>query len=237
MTFLVYLFFVIFSNGLGAFRQTEAAPRHLLRPRRRRSRSAPASAMTCRRPTTRRLIRAALKQSFPEVEGRAGDARAHAPGEWQRRVRSAAPRDGESGADRHHRTAVAARQRRRRPAAEGPHRRVLPEAERPLNDQQLAWLDKLQADGALGLKFNKTFLTGGDSREPERAGIWGAVVGSFFTLAADAAAVIPHRRGRPPSTWKNSRTATAGPTSSKSTSTISPRCPPSCSACWAWRYS
>ena len=31
-------------------------------------------------------------------------------------------------------------------------------------------------------KFNTTFLTHGDSREPEKAGIWGAVVGSFFTL-------------------------------------------------------
>ena len=38
------------------------------------------------------------------------------------------------------------------------------------------------AEGALALKFNKTFVTGGDSREPEKAGIWGAVVGSFFTL-------------------------------------------------------
>ncbi len=29
-----------------------------------------------------------------------------------------------------------------------------------MTDQQLAWADKLQADGALGLKFNTTFLTG-----------------------------------------------------------------------------
>ena len=58
----------------------------------------------------------------------------------------------------------------------------MPEDERPLNDQQLAWADKLEADGALALEFNKTFLTGGDSREPEQAGIWGAVAGSFFTL-------------------------------------------------------
>ena len=61
--------------------------------------------------------------------------------------------------------------------------RTIPEAERPLTDQQLAWSDKLQAEGALALKFNKTFLTGSDSREPENAGIWGAVVGSFFMLA------------------------------------------------------
>jgi phosphate transport system permease protein len=61
--------------------------------------------------------------------------------------------------------------------------RKLPEAERPLSDQQLRWIDKLQAEGALALKLNKQFVTGGDSREPENAGIWGAVVGSFFMLA------------------------------------------------------
>ena len=33
LTFLVYLFFVIFSNGLGAFRQAEVQTRHLLRSR------------------------------------------------------------------------------------------------------------------------------------------------------------------------------------------------------------
>ena len=60
--------------------------------------------------------------------------------------------------------------------------RKLPEAERPLSDQQLAWIDKLRGEGALALKFNKTFVTGGDSREPENAGIWGAVVGSFYML-------------------------------------------------------
>src|SRR5205085_5759475 len=51
-----------------------------------------------------------------------------------------------------------------------------------LNDAQLAWADKLRADGALALRFNEVFVTGGDSREPEKAGIWGAVAGSFFTL-------------------------------------------------------
>jgi len=58
----------------------------------------------------------------------------------------------------------------------------LPAAERPVSDQQLAWVDKLRAENALALKFNKTFLSSGDSREPESAGIWGAVVGSFYTL-------------------------------------------------------
>jgi phosphate transport system permease protein len=40
----------------------------------------------------------------------------------------------------------------------------------------------LEAEKKLALKFNKTFFTSGDSREPELAGIWGALMGSFFTL-------------------------------------------------------
>jgi phosphate transport system permease protein len=60
--------------------------------------------------------------------------------------------------------------------------RGAPEDERPLDDQQLAWVDALRADGALGLAFNRDFFTNGDSREPERAGVGGAVAGSFYTL-------------------------------------------------------
>lgn len=51
-----------------------------------------------------------------------------------------------------------------------------------LSDNQFAWLEKLKADGRLELQFNKIFFTAGDSREPELAGIWGAVCGSFYTL-------------------------------------------------------
>ena len=61
--------------------------------------------------------------------------------------------------------------------------RDVPEGERRLNDKQLAWIDKFSADGRIEKKFNKTFFTAGDSREPELAGVWGAVVGSFLTLA------------------------------------------------------
>jgi len=61
--------------------------------------------------------------------------------------------------------------------------RNVPEGERRLSDKQLAWLDQLSADGRVDKKFNRTFFSAGDSREPELAGIWGAVVGSFLTLA------------------------------------------------------
>src|SRR4051812_22995245 len=52
-----------------------------------------------------------------------------------------------------------------------------------LNQNQLAWYDQLVKQDALELRFNKTFFTHGDSREPEQAGVWGAVMGSLFTLA------------------------------------------------------
>ena len=57
-----------------------------------------------------------------------------------------------------------------------------PQSERRLKDQQLKWIDQLAAQGKLEKRINKTFFTVGDSREPELAGIWGAVMGSFFTL-------------------------------------------------------
>ena len=64
----------------------------------------------------------------------------------------------------------------------GYFRRDLPESERRVSDQQIAWIERLEAEGRLERQFNTTFLTAGDSREPELAGIWGAVSGSFFTL-------------------------------------------------------
>ena len=60
--------------------------------------------------------------------------------------------------------------------------RDLAEADRRVKDQEIAWIDALEADGQVDVRFNTTFFTTGDSREPEQAGIWGAAVGSFLTL-------------------------------------------------------
>lgn len=60
--------------------------------------------------------------------------------------------------------------------------RSLPEGQRRLKDDQIAWVDQMLEKGALEKRFNIMFFTQGDSREPELAGIWGAVMGSFFTL-------------------------------------------------------
>ena len=57
-----------------------------------------------------------------------------------------------------------------------------PEDQRRLNDTQIGWLDALSSNGGIESRFNTQFLTSGDSREPELAGVMGAVLGSFFTL-------------------------------------------------------
>jgi phosphate transport system permease protein len=66
--------------------------------------------------------------------------------------------------------------------AKGHIRRDVPEAERRVKDNQIAWIDRFQEEGRLEKRFNTTFFTAGDSREPELAGIRGAVSGSFYTL-------------------------------------------------------
>lgn len=60
--------------------------------------------------------------------------------------------------------------------------RTLDESQRRLDDQQIAWLEQLQGEGRIESRFNMQFFTSGDSREPEQAGILGAVIGSAFSL-------------------------------------------------------
>ena len=51
-----------------------------------------------------------------------------------------------------------------------------------LTTEQIKWIDQLHSKGLITLKFNTKFFERGDSREPEQAGIKGALIGSFFTL-------------------------------------------------------
>ena len=51
-----------------------------------------------------------------------------------------------------------------------------------LTSEQIKWIDQLHSKGLITLKFNTKFFERGDSREPEQAGIKGALIGSFFTL-------------------------------------------------------
>ena len=69
--------------------------------------------------------------------------------------------------------------------------RWLAEDSRKLRDDQVAWLDALASDGNVDQRFNWTFFTSGDSREPEQAGILGAMMGSFYTLLVTLLLSLP----------------------------------------------
>ena len=56
------------------------------------------------------------------------------------------------------------------------------ESDRLIDDRQLEWLKTLRFNEDIKLDYNKNFFVNADSTEPEQAGIWGSVVGSFFTL-------------------------------------------------------
>jgi phosphate transport system permease protein len=60
--------------------------------------------------------------------------------------------------------------------------RNLPENLRRLKDNQIKWIDSLEERGVIDVQFNTNFFTSSDSREPEQAGIWGAIKGSFYTM-------------------------------------------------------
>jgi phosphate transport system permease protein len=128
------------------------------------------------------LVRNALRELFPDVQSR-GDLRAmaglvssSAAYELQRRVLADPKLIGT-----------------REPVAvlasanvdqllKGAIDRQQPEQLRTLSDQQITWADALVQRAGLHLAFNRGLMTRGDSREPEQAGVWGAVVGSFYTL-------------------------------------------------------
>ncbi len=66
-----------------------------------------------------------------------------------------------------------------------------PEEQRRVKDNQVRWIDTLKASGDLELRFNTRFFTGADSREPELVGVWGGVVGSFYTLLVTLIVAFP----------------------------------------------
>ena len=62
---------------------------------------------------------------------------------------------------------------------------------RPISDRQIAWTDELRAAGRLETRFNAALFSNGDSREPELAGIKGAMMGSFFMLLVTLSLSFP----------------------------------------------
>ena len=68
---------------------------------------------------------------------------------------------------------------------------ALPEKLRRIKDNQLEWINQLEQQGDLRKVFNSTFFTNADSREPESAGILGAVVGSAMALMVTIIIALP----------------------------------------------
>lgn len=60
-----------------------------------------------------------------------------------------------------------------------------------LKEKQIAWVESLIANEQIEKRFNSHFFTSGDSREPEQAGILGAMMGSLFTLLVTIALAFP----------------------------------------------
>ena len=66
-----------------------------------------------------------------------------------------------------------------------------PEDERRVKNDKLNWITELQARGHVSTGFNSWFFSNGDSREPELAGIKGALLGSLYTLLVTLALTFP----------------------------------------------
>ncbi|MEX2961821.1 phosphate ABC transporter permease PstA [Microbulbifer sp. TYP-18] len=59
------------------------------------------------------------------------------------------------------------------------------------SDRMADWIAQLRDSGELKKRFNTTFFTNGDSREPEQAGIRAALMGSLLTLLVTLALSFP----------------------------------------------
>ena len=65
------------------------------------------------------------------------------------------------------------------------------ESQRPISDAQVAWIESMQASERLETRFNRALFTNGDSREPELAGIRGALMGSLYMLLVTVVLALP----------------------------------------------
>jgi phosphate transport system permease protein len=68
---------------------------------------------------------------------------------------------------------------------------VTPESNRKATDQEIAFLERFKELGLVEQRPNSAFFLSGDSREPELAGIRGALVGSALTLIVTLVLCLP----------------------------------------------
>jgi phosphate transport system permease protein len=185
--FLGVFFVSLFTQGASAFRQTFIE----LEIEYSGDELAPGGELDLEYADYDALVRNALRQEFPEVtdrrELRELTRLVSASAGFQ--LRDAVRRDPDL---------VGTRQRVVVPAsstvdmlAKGKVDRDLDSGQRPLSDRQLQWVDQLEERGNLQMKFNTGFFTNGDSRDPEMAGIKGALMGSFYMLIVTIALSFP----------------------------------------------
>lgn len=60
-----------------------------------------------------------------------------------------------------------------------------------IDEKQIAFIEKLSGQERIRTSLNTTFFTASDSREPEQAGIKGALLGSFWTLLVTLLISLP----------------------------------------------
>jgi len=65
------------------------------------------------------------------------------------------------------------------------------EARRKVSDQQIAWMDKLRAEGAMAERFNTGLFTFGASSRPETSGVGVAIIGSLYMMAIVLILALP----------------------------------------------
>jgi phosphate transport system permease protein len=179
--FVVLLFYTIISKGYSAFEQTYLRidvnyAADVIDPNGRRAAADLANA------NYEAVLRASLRAQFPTVTERAdlrtlyGMLSNAAETDIRSRVLADPGRVG-----RHESVWLLAGDRVDM-LVKGHIDRALPEADRSVSNQELGWIDQLAAQQRVEKRFNPHFFTRGDSREPEQAGVRGAVMGSLFTL-------------------------------------------------------
>lgn len=60
-----------------------------------------------------------------------------------------------------------------------------------IDEKQEAWLKSIKDKGIISTGFSTSFFTNGDSREPESAGIRGALIGSILTILVTLSFALP----------------------------------------------
>jgi phosphate transport system permease protein len=181
VAFVLFLFGTIFSQGLSVFRQsylqlTVQYDPATIDPAGTRVRDDLITA------DYQALLRAALRERFPAVEGRRelrqlyGLVSSAASIDIQRRIVADPSLIGKTE------TLWLLADDTVDMLVKGSSRRDAPEDARRLTDAQVAWIDELLAADALQLKLNREFLGNGDSRDPEQSGVRGALMGSLWTL-------------------------------------------------------